>query len=326
MSAITSPPSNKKSLAKTLKSQWQLLLMSVPMLLYAILFSYTPLLGWVLAFQVWRPRIGLGTFQQFRQNEWVGFENFRQLLDQGQFMGRQFRLAVENTIAQSLLILIFGTIGAIVLSLMLHEVRQLGVKRIIQNILYLPHFLSWIIVTGLASVALALPVSGGFINEALLTLRIINEPIHFLAHPQYFWGIVAGTHLWKNLGWNTILYMAAMTAIDPALYEAASIDGASRYRKMWHVTLPCIRPTIVILLIMSVGWLLTSGFEVQWFLGRGVNLPRSENLDTFILRYGIIDNNFGLATAAGIIRTGLSIALLTGANFIARRLGEESLF
>jgi len=326
MSALTSPPGDKKGLAKTLKSQWQLLLMSVPMLLYAILFSYTPLMGWVLAFQVWRPRIGLSTFQQFRQNEWVGFYNFRQLLDQNLFMGRQFRLAVENTVAQSMLILIFGTIGAIILSLMLHEVRQIGVKRIIQNILYLPHFLSWVIVTGLASVALAMPVSGGFINEVLLTLRIINEPVHFLANPQYFWGIVAGTHLWKNLGWNTILYMAAMTAIDPALYEAASIDGASRYRKMWHVTLPCIRPTIVILLIMSIGWLMQSGFEVQWFLGRGPNLPRAENLDTFILRYGIIDGNFGLATAAGIIRTGLSIALLTGANFVARRLGEESLF
>jgi putative aldouronate transport system permease protein len=178
----------------------------------------------------------------------------------------------------------------------------------------------------LASTALSLPSSGGFINELLLTLGIVDRPVQFLADPSYFWGIVAGTHLWKNLGWNTIIYMAAMTSIDPNLYEAASIDGANRYQKMWHVTLASIRPTIVLLLIINIGMLLTSGFEIQWLLGQGVNIVRSENIDVFVLRYGIQMGNFSLATAAGILRTVVSVLLLTGSNFVARLLKQETLF
>jgi len=283
-------------------------------------------MGWIIAFQDFRPRIGLTTMQQFRQNEFVGFANFQLLLDRNTILGQRFIQSVINTFGQALLTQVVGFVAAITLSLMLNEVRQSGMKKVIQNILYLPHFLSWVIVASLASVALALPVSGGIVNEFLLWTRIISEPIQFLANPSYFWGIVAGTHLWRNLGWNTIIYLAAMTAVDPTLYEAASIDGASRYRKMWHITLSCIRPTIVILLIMNTGWLLTSGFEIQWFLGHGVNITRSENIDIFILRYGIQMSNFGLATAAGILRTGISITLLTMVNFIAGRLGQEKLF
>ena len=296
------------------------------MFLYIILFAYVPLLGWVMAFQNFRPRVGANIFQQVATSEWVGLGHFVTLLDTSALIGQRFMRAVINTLGQSTLSLVLGFFFTILLSLMLNEVRQIGVKRIIQNFLYLPHFLSWVIVAGLVSTALALPDSGGFINNALLGIGIISEPIHFLANPNYFWGIVAGSMLWKNLGWNTIIYMAAMTAIDPALYEAASIDGANRYHKAWHVTLPSIRSTIVILLIMNVGWLLTSGFEIQWFLGHGVNITRSENIDIFVLRYGLEMNNFGLATAAGILRTGVAILMLTAANFVAKLLGQETLF
>lgn len=306
--------------------QRTLLLMSIPFLLYRLLFSYVPLIGWAIAFQDFRPRIGVTPLQSLRTNEFIGLDNFRVLLDTDTVLGARFVQSIINTFGQALLTQIVGFICAIVLSLMLNEVRQNGIKKVIQNILYLPHFLSWVIVASLASVALALPASGGIINEFLLWTRIISEPIHFLANPSYFWGIVAGTHLWRNLGWNTIIYLAAMTAVDPSLYEAASIDGASRYRKMWHITLSSIKPTIVILMIMNVGWLLTSGFEIQWFLGHGVNIPRSENIDIFIFRYGIQMGNFGLATASGILRTGISITLLSIVNFIAGRLGSEKLF
>ena len=316
----------KRTLWEIIWLQRVLILMSIPLLLHRVLFSYFPLVGWVIAFQDFRPRFGLSVFEQFMQSDWVGFANFATLLDSSTLLGERFIRAVINTIGQSFLTMLLGFICAIGLSLLLNEVRQLNVKRVVQNILYLPHFLSWVIVASLASVALAMPVSGGIINDVLLRIGFISEPIHFLANPRYFWGIVAGTHLWRNLGWNTIIYLAAMTSIDPALYESASIDGASRYQKMWHITLTGIRPTIVILLIMNAGWLMTSGFEIQWFLGHGVNVVRSENIDIFILRYGIQMNNFGLATAAGIFRTGVSVLLLTCVNIIAGRLGQDRLF
>lgn len=300
--------------------------MSVPMLVYLLLFAYVPLLGWVMAFQEFRPRFGLSPVGQVMNNEWLGLQNFETLLDGSTILGERFLQSVVNTLGQSMLILVIGFFATIVLSLLLNEVRLRGAKRVIQNILYLPHFLSWVIVAMLASTALSLPGSGGFINELLLSLRIIDRPIQFLADPSHFWGIVAGTHIWKNLGWNTIIYMAAMTSIDPNLYEAASIDGANRYQKMWHVTLASIRPTIVLLLIINIGMLLTSGFEIQWLLGQGVNITRSENIDVFILRYGIQLGNFSLATAAGILRTVVSIVLLAGSNFVARLLKQETLF
>jgi putative aldouronate transport system permease protein len=189
----------------------------------------------------------------------------------------------------------------------------------------MPHFLSWIIVAGLVSTALSVPTSGGIINTVLMGLHIIDTPILFLANPNYFWGIVAGSHLWKELGWNTIIYMAAITAIDPSLYEAADMDGANRYQKMWNITLPCIKSTIVILLIMSIGNILEAGFEIQYFLGNGLIVEKSETIDIFVLRYGIQMGNFSLATVAGMVKTVVSILLITAANFISGRLGEEKL-
>jgi len=294
-------------------------------MLYRLLFSYVPLLGWVIAFQDFKPRFGLTIFEQFTNSDWIGLDHFRALLDFTSLFGERFLRAVYNTFGQSLLTMALGFVCAIGLSLLLNEIRQRGIKRVVQNILYLPHFLSWVIVASLASAALSLPTSGGFINEVLVWTGIIKEPIIWLGDPKYFWGVVAGTHLWKNLGWNTIIYLAAITAIDPSLYEAASIDGANRYRKMWHITLAGIRPTIVILLIMNAGWLLTSGFEIQYFLGSGTTVSRAENIDIFILTYGIRMNQFGLATAAGILRTVVSIAMLSFVNFIAGKLGEDKL-
>jgi len=316
----------RKRRNKPLWRQWQLMLMSIPMLLYVILFSYIPLGGWIMAFQNFRPRFGVGPMRNLIEAEFVGLDHFRVLLDTSSHTGARFIRALTNTVGQSLLTLVIGFICAIVLSLMLHEVRQTGIKRFIQNILYLPHFLSWMIVTVLVSMALALPVSGGIINDVLMGLRIIREPIQFLAEPRLFWGIVAGANLWRNLGWNTIIYMAAMTAIDPSLYEAASIDGASRYRKMWHITLATIRPTIILLIIMNIGWLLASGFEIQFFLGSGPSIARAENIDIFVLRFGIEQHNFGLATAAGVFRTGVSILLLLLANLLAKLMKQETLF
>ncbi len=299
-------------------SQRELIIMSVPILLYKILFSYVPVTGWTMAFQNFRPSIR-STFDQ----QWVGFDNFVKLFTG--INGERFIRDIRNTLAQSFLTLIIGYVCSIILALLLNEVRNIGFKRIVQNITYMPHFLSWIIVAGLVSTALSFPSSGGIVNTVLMNLHIIKEPLQFLANPDYFWGVVAGSHLWKELGWNTIIYLAAMTAIDPAMYEAADIDGANRYHKMWNITLPSIKPTIIILLIMSIGWILEAGFEIQYFLGNGVVVETAETIDIFVLKYGIQLGNYSLATVAGIFKTVVSIILIAGANFIAGRLGEEKL-
>ncbi|MDR1687208.1 MAG: ABC transporter permease subunit [Clostridiales bacterium] len=292
--------------------------MSVPFLLYRILFSYVPLTGWTMAFQNYKPQI-----RNMWDQQWVGFDNFENLISG--VTSNQFWRDFRNTLGQSVLTLILGYVCAIVLSLLLNEVKNVPFKRIIQNITYMPHFLSWIVVTGLVSTMLALPTSGGIINVVLMKLGFISEPVLFLNDASKFWGIVAGSHLWKELGWNTIIYLAAMTAIDPTLYEAAEMDGANRYHKMWHITLPSIRPTIVILLIMSTGYLLESGFEIQYFLGRGVNAKWAETIDIFVLRYGISQSQYHLATVAGILKTGISVIVVGFVNFIAGRLGSDKL-
>ena len=311
-------PFKPKMTWDVVKAQRALLFMAVPLLLYQVLFKYVPVYGWAIAFQNYKPGRG-GILEQ----EWVGLKNFENLFTG--VMGDRFRQTIINTLGQSILTLVVGTFGAIILALLLNEVKNLGFKRVLQNITYMPHFLSWVIVASLASVALSLPSSGGFINQALLALNIVQEPVLFLTEPNYFWGIVAGTNLWKELGWNTILYLAAITAIDPALYEAAEVDGAGRYRKMWNITLPGIMPTIVVLLIINSGWILSTNFELPYFLGNGLISERSETIDVFVLRYGFQLNNYSLGVVAGIFKTIVAIILVGAANQTAKRLKQETL-
>lgn len=299
-------------------AQRVLLAMAVPLLLYQILFRYVPVYGWAIAFQHYKPGRGSIWNQQ-----WVGLENFHNLFTG--VNGERFRRVVVNTMGQSVLTLIVGTLGAIVLALLLNEVKNLPFKRILQNITYMPHFLSWVIVASLASVALSLPSSGGFINQGLMSLHLVDQPVLFLTEPNYFWEIVAGTNLWKELGWNTILYLAAITAIDPGLYEAAEVDGAGRYRKMFSITLPSIRPTIVVLLIINSGWILSTNFELPYFLGNGLVSEKSETIDVFVLRYGYQLGNYSLAVVAGIFKTIVAVILVGSANLAAKRLNQETL-
>jgi len=293
--------------------QRQLILMSLPMVAYVVLFAYGPIWGWMMAFQQYKP--GFSIFDQ----KWVGFDQFRFLI-----MDEGFTRVLRNTIAMSVISLVLSFVTAIGLALLLNEIKKTGIKRIIQTISYLPHFLSWIIVTGLVSMSLS--TEGGIVNIVLVKLHLINEPIVWLSEGKYFWGIVGATNVWKEVGWNTIIYLAAIASVDPSLYEAAEMDGAGRYRKIWNVTLPGIRPVIVILLILNIGWILNGGgFEIQYFLGNGQVLDYSETIDIFVLKYGLRIGNYSLGVAAGIFKTVVSIILLYCANVIAKRLGEERL-
>jgi putative aldouronate transport system permease protein len=286
--------------------------MSLPIILYVMLFTYVPLWGWTMAFQNYRPA------RRFSQQEWAGLFWFKFL-----FEDKEFLRTVRNTIAMSVINTTLGFITAIGFALLLNEVKKILFKRAIQTISYLPHFLSWVIVTGLVSTMLS--TDGGAINSVFMALGFIKEPIFWLAEPNYFWGIVGATYVWKEVGWNTIIYLAAMAGIDPNLYEAADIDGCNRYQKMWRITLPCIKPTIIILLIMSVGRILDAGFELQYLLRNGLVMDVSDTIDIYVLIFGLSRNNFSLATAAGMFKNVINITLIFVANEIAKRAGEERL-
>ncbi|MFC5470836.1 ABC transporter permease [Cohnella suwonensis] len=294
-------------------SQRQLIFMSFPLLIYVVIFHYAPIWGWLMAFQQYKP--GFSIMDQ----KWVGLDQFKFL-----FLDEGFTRVLRNTIAMSLISLVLGFVTAIGFAIMLNEVRQKFFKRSIQTISYLPHFLSWVIVTGIVSTSLS--TEDGIVNVVLMKLHLIDSPILWLGEGKYFWGIVGAANVWKEVGWNAIIYLAAIASISPSLYEAAEIDGAGRFRKMMHITMPGIRPVITILLIMNIGWMLNGGgFEVQYFLGNGQVSDYSETIDIFVLKYGLKIGNYSLGTAAGIFKTVVSIVLLFLANRIAHRMGEEKL-
>ena len=302
----------KTSLVKRMNKSRSLYVMILPCMIFTFIFSYYPLTGWIMAFENFKPAKG------YWGSKFVGLDQFRFLFDDFEFW-RAFR----NTVAMSLLNLVFGFLFAIVFALLLNEIRHTGFKRVTQTVSYLPHFLSWVIVCALVQSMLA---SDGIVNNVIRALGITDKPILFLGEPGYFWWVVVFANVWKEMGWNSIIYIAAISGIDPALYEAAELDGAGRFRKMWHVTLPGIRSTIVVLLIMNLGSILNAGFEVQYLLGsNGLLVDVSQTIDIFVLKYGMSIGNYSLATAAGMFKTVISVTLVFGANAIANRFGETSL-
>ncbi|MCI3925118.1 ABC transporter permease subunit [Paenibacillus sp. TRM 82003] len=297
-----------------LAQQKVLLAMSIPFLIWLLIFKYLPIWGWTIAFQDYKPA------KSFSNQEWVGFEHFIAL-----FSDDRFLRILRNTLAMSTINLILGFTTAIALALLLNEVRNIAFKRVTQTISYLPHFLSWVVAASIVQQTLS---PDGIINQILIWTGFVEKggEILFLGIGEAFWGIFGATYVWKEIGWNTIVYLAAMTMIDPSQYEAADIDGAGRFQKMFYITLPGIKPVIVVLLIMSIGQLLLAGFEPQYLLGNGLNVDYSEVIDIFVLKYGIGHGNFSLGVAAGIFKTVVSFVLLFGANNLAKRLGEDRLF
>ena len=301
----------KKGFWKTLAGQWQLVVMSVPMLLYVLLFNYGPMWGWITAFQDYKPKKGISG------SPFVGLDNFKWLFNRPDFIN-----SIRNTLAMSIINLVLGTITSILLAILLNEVRNMFFKRTVQTVSYLPHFLSMVIVVGMAQNIFA---SNGPINVLLQNIGLIKEPIFFLGEGKYFWWLVGVINVWKEVGWNTIIYIAAMTAIDPCLYEAAAIDGAGRFAKIRYITLPGIKSTFVILLIMNIGHLMEAGFEIQYLLGSSLVMDMSQTIDIFVLKYGISKQQYGVATAAGMFKSIVAIILLFAANSVAKKLDESTL-
>lgn len=303
---------DKKITMKEIKRQKSLLIISFFVTIYGIVFYYWPLTGWAMAFQNYKPAKGI------LHSQFVGLAKFKFLFEDATFLR-----VIRNTFCMGALNLVTSTVMAILFAILLNEIRSTVAKKVVQTISYMPHFLSWIIVAGILHDALS---TTGIVNDLLMKTHLINQTINFFAHPKYFWPIVAFANCWKETGWNAIIYLAAITAIDPSLYEAASIDGASRLQKIRYITLPGIKPTIMILLLMNIGNVLNAGFEVQYILGNGLVQRVSQTIDIYVLNWGISQNDFSLGTAAGIFKSVVSIALIVVCNQIAKHAGEERLF
>ncbi|GAE09065.1 transmembrane lipoprotein [Paenibacillus sp. JCM 10914] len=278
----------KKGFWTTFKEQKVLYGMSLPFIIIVFIFSYMPVWGWLMAFQNYRP--GRSIFEQ----KWVGFDHFIAL-----FTDEKFYLVLRNTLAMSFMGLIVGFTIPILFAVLLNELRGSVFKRSVQTISYLPHFVSWVVVAGIVTKMLS--TDGGAINQLLMWLGLIDQPIQFMAQGNLFWYIVTAADIWKEMGWSAIIYLAAISGIDQEQFEAAKVDGASRMRQIWHITLPSIAPTIAILLIMSIGHLISIGFEKQFLLGNPLVVDYSEVLDLYALNYGLGMGRFSFGTASGCL-------------------------
>jgi putative aldouronate transport system permease protein len=299
--------SRGKAFLKKIAAQKFLLAMCLPFVVWLIIFRYIPLWGWTMSFQNYKP--GVGFFTQ----QWVGLKYFIML-----FQDKYFYVVMRNTVAMSLLQLVFGFTLPIVLAILLNEIRKTAFKRTVQTISYLPHFVSWVVVASLFGRILGL--DNGVVNSILIKLHIIDNPIQFMGKPELFWWIVTFADIWKEIGWNSILFLAAITAISPELYEAAMVDGAGRFKRIWHVTLPGILPVVMVILIMNVGNLINIGFEKQFLLRNSLTLNNANVLEIYILEQGIGANRYGFGTAAGMFKSVVSIILLFLVNGLSIKL------
>lgn len=293
------------------RKNYVLTLMFIPVIAYYLIFKYAPMYGIVLAFKDYSIRKGI------LGSPWVGFTVFEEL-----FATHTFVRAFRNTVIISLLRWVFGFPMPIILALMLNELKNLHFKKTMQTISYLPHFLSWIILTGLFTQLLS-PTNGP-INYIISLLG--GKPIYFLADNAWFRSTMVITGIWKEIGWGSIVYLATIAGIDTELYEAAECDGATRWQKMFRITLPLMKPTIVILLIMNCGSILEAGFDQIFNFYNSAVYETGDIIDTYVYRRGIGDMEYSISTAVGLFKNVIGFILVTGTNFIAKRLGEGGIW
>lgn len=291
------------------RERWRYFLV-IPGLLYFVIFQYLPLLGNIIAFQDFSPYLG------FFDSPWVGFDNFGKL-----FTDPDIGLVLFNTITISLLQIVFAFPVPIALALMLNALTSERFKRLLQSVLYLPHFISWVIIISIFQQILG---GDGLINGIIRDSG--GQTLSLMSNPDFFKPLVVIQVIWKESGWGTIIFLAALTSIDVTLYEAAVIDGANRWRRLWHITLPGIRSVIVLLLVLRLGTILNTGFE-QIFLQRSAVGPEAaEVIDTFVYFRGIQAGDWGFSTTVGFVKGLVGLVMIIIANKAAKKLGEEGLF
>ncbi|WP_373291173.1 ABC transporter permease [Paenibacillus marchantiophytorum] len=299
-------------LGKRILKHKQLYLMLFPCIAFFVIFSYIPMGGLMLAFKDYQFNKGI------IGSPWVGFSYFKAF-----FNDYQSAQLIKNTLAISSIKLFIGLPFPILLSLMFNEVRNRRFRGITQSISYLPHFLSWVIVVGLMQRMLA--PDSGLLNEAIRYFGGDGSTF-FMMESNYFYPLMFGSHVWKSIGWDSIIYLAAMAGINMELYEASRIDGANKWHEIWHVTLPGIRMTISILFILSLGSVLNAGFDQIYLMRTPGNMQLADILDTYIIRVGLKDGQYGYATAVGLMQGLIGLFLVIGANKASKKLTDESVW
>lgn len=290
-------------------------------LLFLLVFSYMPMFGILMAFKDYKITSGIsGIFT----SDWVGLRYFKELVNDYNFPN-----LVRNTLVLSILKLVFSFPVPIMLAIMLTEVRGSFVKRFVQTASYLPHFISWVVVSGIGFAFFS--TETGLINNALMSLGLIDQPLNILTNPDSFWGLAVSTAIWKEAGWWTIIFLAAIAGIDPSQYEAAQMDGAGRLKRIWHVTLPNMKGSIIVVLILSIGSILGGGlvgsnFEQVMLFGNVLNSETSQIIQTYAFNAGLAQGRFAFATAIDLVQSVISITLIVSSNAIAKRFSGSSLY
>ncbi|MEK5057244.1 ABC transporter permease [Paenibacillus shunpengii] len=294
-----------------LKKYKLLYLMILPGFLFFVVFKYLPMGGLIISFQDYQPYLGI------QGSPWVGFKHFIRL-----FTEPTFAMLLSNTLILFALELVVFFPLPIILALMLNEVRHKLFKSSIQTIIYIPHFMSWVIIVSITYVFLN--VDGGVVNEIIAALG--GQKISFLTSPEWLRPMYIGQIIWKEVGWSTIIYLAAITVVDTQLYEAAEMDGASRLRKIWHVTLPAIRPVIITLLILKIGNTLELGFEHMFLLLNSLNREVGEIFDTYVYTAGLKNGQLSFSTTVGLFKGLVGLILVMIANKLAKKFGEDGVY
>ncbi len=298
------PAKKRKNLA------WQLHLMLLPGILLILVFSYFPLAGITIAFKEFYPALGIWG------SPWVGLENFEYM-----FLLPDTPQILWNTLRIALLKMFFNFPVPIVVALMLNEVSISGLKRTVQTVVYLPYFISWVILSG---IIIDLFAREGIINQFLGLFRA--EPVFFLGDNRYFTSMLVLTDVWKNFGYGTVVYLAAITGVDSSLYESAIIDGANRWKQTLHITLPSIAPIIMLLMILNMGNVLNAGFDQIFNLYSPLVYPSADIIDTFVYRISMIEANYSLGTAVGLLKSIVSFILIVGSYTIANKYSDYTVF
>lgn len=310
--AIDAQSNSKKNkfVSNLVKDCW-LYVMLLPGLMYFIVFKYAPMWGILISFQDYQPFLGI------LNSPWVGLTHFQRL-----FSDPDFFMLLRNTFIIAISNLVFFFPLPIIMALMLNEVRNVYFKRFVQTVTYMPHFLSWVVIVGISHILFT--TEGGLVNE--LIYRFGGEKKQFLMSADMFLPMYLGQIIWKECGWGTILFLAALTGIDPQIYEAAHVDGANRFKQLWYITLPFLKSTIILLLILRLGTFLDTGFEQIFNMQNAMNRSVSEVFDTYVYRMGITQSQFSYSTAVGLFKSIIGLVLVLGSNTLARRFGEEGIF
>lgn len=301
----------KMQVMRRLKRDKWLYVLMLPGILYYIIFKFAPMWGIIIAFQDYNPFLGI------KGSEWVGFRHFIEF-----FQNPDFIKLFRNTLVLSFLSIIFYFPAPIIIALMLNEIRKEIYKKIVQTMVYIPHFISMVIVASITYVLLN--TEGGPINQIIFS--ITGNKINFLGDPNWFRGIIIIQTIWKECGWGTIIFLAALSGVDVQLYEAAVVDGAGRFRQLWHITLPSIRSTIVILLIMRMGNVLSNGFEQIFLMTNSLNRTVADVFDTYVYTLGVTQGSFSYSTAVGLFKSIIGLILILSTDKIAKKAGESGLF